>query len=488
MTITVSLRKMLHRKVPEFCTPAPASTAAGSFLVSDKCDAIPGHDTAYFVLGTSSIWNYSADDDAWMQLPNSGIAGAFAAGACGEFRAIAAPGGTINLTATGGSATTIVTNLTITRDLAGCEVLAIGGAGSGYYGSVKSNTKGANSVLTLNMPSGTAFAAGTTFRLYSGSLWFFNAGTSGVGFAVYDRATNAWAQRSVTGLPTAFGTDGQLISTPGRTSNRGAGFVNGTTTSATSATLADGAKTWPVDAWKNFQVRIVSGAGAGQIRAILSNSANTLTVAAWTTTPNATSVYRIEGNDDYLYLMGNGAVTLYRYSITGNTWSTLAPGTARVGSPGAGCTMDWIDSVQRNDWQDASCGAHYATSIVRQLGRYLYSFRGGAVSYLDVYDIAANTWINGVAYGNQQDTFTTGSCAVDIDGVIYLQKDNTGRIYQFDVAEHCLKPFTFNPVPQGAAVAGDKMFITTLVDSETRINYLYTLGNARAELTRWLII
>lgn len=56
------------------------------------------------------------------------------------------------------------------------------------------------------------------------------------------------------------------------------------------------------------------------------------------------------------------------------------------------------------------------TVLVHQNGRYLYSFRGGASNVLDVYDIAANTWISGIAYGQQMETFTAGSCSVDLDG------------------------------------------------------------------------
>mgnify|MGYP006995906754 FL=1 len=63
-------------------------------------------------------------------------------------------------------------------------------------------------------------------------------------------------------------------------------------------------------------VRIVSGTGIGQTRTISSNTTNTLTVPAWTVTPDATSTYEITGNDDFLYLIGNNAVTMYRYSIS----------------------------------------------------------------------------------------------------------------------------------------------------------------------------
>lgn len=494
MTLTVNLRKMLHRKAAEYCAPnAAGNTAVGAFIVSDKSDMIPGHDIAYYVAGVSAIWNYNADQDAWLQIPNSGAAGTFAAGACGEFRNLSAPGGNITNKATAGSTTTLTTALTLTRDLAGYEIHIVGGAGAGYSGKIKRNTLGANAVLTLETASGVALNNTSQYRIFGGSLWFFNAGTTAVGFSVYDRITNAWTARSVTGLPTAWGTDAQLVSTPSRTSNKGNGFVNGTATAGAASTITlEASKTMLLNQWANSQIRIISGTGAGQIRTISSNTAGASSVitvsAAWTTVPDATSVYRIEGNDDFFYLLGNNAVTMYRYSVSGNTWTTLAPTAARTDVMGAGGTADWIDGVQAEDWNDGTYAAHYTTVLVHQNGRYLYSFRGGFSNILDVYDIAANTWISGVAYGQQMETFTTGSCSVDLDGYIYIQKDATGRVYRFDVAKNVLEPFVLNPIPQGAAVAGDKMFMTTFREGASEVNFLYTLGNTRSELTRWVVI
>lgn len=491
MTISVTLRKMLHRKSPEFCTPlAAGNTSAGAFIVSDKSDMIPGHDTAYYVAGTSSIWTYNSDEDGWLELPNSGLAGAFGTGSAGEFRAVSAPGGAITLTATGGTTSTINTNLTITRDLEGVTLHVIAGAGMGYIGKIKTNRLGANAILTLEAAHSAAFDATTQFRMYGGSLWFFCGGTTSVGFGVYDRATNSWTSRSVTGLPTAFGTEAQLVSTPGLSSNRGAGLLNGTAIAgSTSTTLATG-KTWLLNQWANSQVRIVSGTGAGQIRAIASNTTGGVATvsAAWTLTPDATSVYRIEGNDDYLYLLGNNAVTMYRFSISGNAWTTLAPTAARAGAAAGGATADWIDGVQAPEWNDQAYGDHYTTTLVHQNGRYLYSLRGGGTSTLDVYDIALNTWISNVAYGQQTVSFTNGTCSVDLDGYIYIQRDAAGRILRFNVAKNVLEPFALNPVPQSTATNGDKMFMTTLIEGATRINYLYTLGHTRSELVRWLVV
>ena len=489
MALTINLKKMIHRKSAEFLATNPAgNTAAGSFIVSDKAGIVPNKELVYYIGGVSAIWHYSPDDDSWQQIISSGALGTFGAGSCGELRSISAPAGVITNTATSGTTTTIVTALTITRNLSGSKIRVIDGSGVGYDGEILSNTIGAASIITVSVESSVAFSSTTKYQIFAGSLWFMNAGTGAVGFSVYDRATNVWTARSVTNIPTPWGTDAQLVSTPGTTSNGNLGFVNSTATSATETTIVDTTKTWIASSFINYQVRIVSGTGSGQIRAITANTTTSLTVATWTVTPDATSVYRIEGNDDYIYLLGNAAVAMYRYSISSNAWTVLAPTAARGAVPGAGMTADWIDGVKDAQWLDEKYTNHYGTSIVRQNGRYIYSFRGAASNVLDVYDIAANKWISAIAYGNQFETFSTGSCSVDNYGKIYIQKDATGRIYYFDVAKNILKPFTFNPVPQGAATGGDKMFIMSYTDGASTLDYLYTLGNTRSELTRLVII
>lgn len=490
MAFTNSLKKLVHRKTPEFLIPSPAgNTVVGGFIVSDKSDIVPGHDSTFYIGGASTIWRYVADEDGWMQVPNSGAAGTFAAGACGEYRSVSAPGGLITRTPTGGTTSTIVTNLTLAANLSGKKILITAGPNSGLYTDIISNTVGANATITVAAQA-SAFTTASLFRLYAGSLWFFNSGTAAVGFSVYDVATNAWTARSVTGIPTAWGTDAQLVSTGALMSNDGDGFDGGTATDGDASTITCGTKAWPTNGWANYEIRILSGTGAGQIRTVASNTATVITVsAAWTTTPDATSVFGLSGNSDYFYLLGNNSVTMYRYSISGNAWVTLAPTAARAGAFAAGGTADWIDSITDTSWSDGTYGPHnVAGTILKQLGRYIFSFRGGGSSTLDVYDIAANTWISGVPYAGQMETFNTGSCSVDMDGIIYLQKEATGRIYQFNVAKNQLQPFTTSPMPQGAAVVGDKMMIQTYRDGAQAIRWLYSLGHTRSEFTRWLII
>ena len=231
MATTINLRKLLHRKAWETCTSAPTATTAGGFVCSDKYDLNNGS-RAFMVQGASSVWLYEGNEDAWCQLPSSGIAGTFAAGSCGEYRALGAMGGVFTQTATAGTTTTLTTNDTIVRGLAGCRVRVVAGTGVGYEGTVSSNTLGANAVVTVTPASAVAFDATTQYQIYSGSLWFFNAGTTAVGFSVYDVATNAWTARSVTGLPTAWGTGAQLVSTMGSAKV----FASGTATAGASTT------------------------------------------------------------------------------------------------------------------------------------------------------------------------------------------------------------------------------------------------------------
>jgi hypothetical protein len=478
MALVVNLRKLLHRKSWEPCTPLPVATVAGSFVVSDKFNLVP-NSLAFYVANYSAIYRYDGDEDSWVQLPNSGLAGVFGAGACGEFKALGALGGVFNQTSTGGGVATINTNKTIVRSLAGRRLRVIAGLGLGFDGTVLSNTIGANAVITT---SGGTFDATTVFQVFSGSLWVQGAGAA-AGFGVYDLATNAWTAKAATGL--TWGTDGQLVSTIGSA----ASFLTGTASAGAATTLTDGAEAWQTNQWANYQIRITGGTGAGQIRTVASNTGTVITVsAAWAVNPDATSVYSLEGNGDFFYLLGNNAVTMYRYSVAANTWTTLAPTAARAAAPGAGLTGNWVDSV--SSWTLNSNGSPnlLTTGLSKQNGRYILSFRGAGGNVLDVYDIALNTWLSGLPYGNQFETFTTGSNSFDHDGNVYIQKEATGRIFKFNINDWVMQSFSFNPLPQGAAVVGNKMFMLPYEDGASQIDFLYTMRNTGQELFRMLVI
>jgi hypothetical protein len=293
---------------------------------------------------------------------------------------------------------------------------------------------------------------------------------SATSFRYYDFATNSWTSLSVTGAPTSWGTDGRLIATPSVTDSTFVSFASGTSSgSNSSTTLNDSTKSWTSNQFTNFQVRIVSGTGAGQIRTISSNTGTQLTVPTWSTTPDNTSVYNIEGNDDFLYLMGNNAVTLYRYSISGNSWTTLSPAAARAAAPGTGMSGQWIWGINDPAWTNES-------AIIN--GRRIYSFRGAATTTLDYYDIAANTWVSNITYSPRTETFTTGSSYVYTGNYIYIQKDSTGRWYRFSFAESNMEPWSFILYPQGGAVVGDTSWDVLYEDGGTKITYIHKILNS----------
>lgn len=73
-------------------------------------------------------------------------------------------------------------------------------------------------------------------------------------------------------------------------------YNSGTATAGGATTLTDSSKSWTVDLYATGVVYIYEGTGAGQIRTISSNTATELTVSsAWTTNPDATSIYAISG-------------------------------------------------------------------------------------------------------------------------------------------------------------------------------------------------
>lgn len=68
----------------------------------------------------------------------------------------------------------------------------------------------------------------------------------------------------------------------------------GTATAGSATTLTDSSKAWAVDAWVGYSLYITAGTGAGQQRVVRSNTATVLTLStAWTTNPDATSLYAV---------------------------------------------------------------------------------------------------------------------------------------------------------------------------------------------------
>jgi hypothetical protein len=478
MPTTNGNRKILDLKRWEFCAPLPAATAAAHCVVSSR----HYRQQQLLVQSNTSAFLYSPLEDGFIQVPSPALAGTFGAGATGTAASFStgATVGASSLTATAGTVNGITTNQTLARDLRGYSVLFVGGTNAGRLKTIASNTIGPNAVITFEGAEAVAFDNTSQYRLKTPVFFVVGAGTLAAGsFRKYCFATNTWATLAHTGLPASLGTDGKMCGTPAWIDGGFKGFATGTATSATGTTLSNSAKTWTTNQWANSQVRITAGTGQGQIRTVASNTGTTLTVsAAWTTTPDATSQYSIEGNDDFLYYLGSNAVTMYRYSISSNTWTTLAPTAARGGAPGAGMSGHWIHSVTDADWNNESA--------IRN-GRYLYSFRGAAGALLDRYDIALNTW-EAVSYSPAAETFAAGTKYAYCKDRLYIQKEATGRWFAFDFAEFAMQPWSTMTYTQGAAVLGDTAFDATYKDGATEIDYIYIGLNTSTVMLRQMVV
>lgn len=478
MPTTNGNRKLLDLKRWEQVTPAPSATVAGAFIASSR----HFRQQQLYVNATTTAWIYNPFEDGWVQVPSPALAGTLAAGAAGVAGSwsTGTTVGASSLTATGGSTSTIITNQTLSRSLAGYSVHILSGPNAGVTLQIVSNSIGANATITVAAQA-SAFSASTVYRLCTPVWYVVGSGTLAAGsFRKYDWATNTWTTLSQTGLPATIGTDGKLISTPSWMNTNYLQFATGTATAGGASTLTNSAKNWTVNSYTNYQIRIVSGTGAGQIRTIASNTATVITVgSAWTTTPDATSVYSIEGNDDFIYYMGNNAVTLYRYSIASNTWTTLTPVAARAAAPGAGMSGHWIYGETNTTWTNEN-------TIIN--GQRIYSFRGAAGTGLDYYDIPANTWVSGITYAPATETFTTGTKYTYINDKLYIQKDATNRWFEYDFADQGFNGWTTMPVVQGAAIVGDTCFDATYYDGATELHYVYMLMNTSTIMYRQMVI
>lgn len=477
MPTTNGNRKILDLKRWEFCSVAPTAHGAGAFVASSN----HYRQQQMFVFSNINQALYTPDENAFVLLPSGALAGTFGAGAAGCAGSYST-GTTLaaTLTATAGTTTSITTNQTLARDLRGYSVYFTAGTNAGKLKTIASNTIGTNAVITFDSAETTAFDATSVFRIKAPTWFILSAGTLAAGsFKKYDFPTNTWTTLSNTGLPASLALDGKLIPTPAWIGSGFNSFATGTATAGGASTITNSGKSWATNQWTNYQIRITGGTGAGQIRTISSNTGTVITVSsAWTTQPDTSSTYSIEGNDDFLYYMGNNAVTMYRYSISGNTWSTVSPTAARGGFGAAGLSGHWIWNVQAADWTNENA--------IRN-GRYLYSFRGSGNSNLDRYDIAANTW-ESVTFAPAAEAVTTGTVYTYIKNRLYINKDASSRWMCFDFVENAMQPWSIMTYPQSTAAVGDVCFDQSYIDGSTQIDYVYRLLSSSNILLRQMVI
>ena len=128
MAVTNGNIPLINRKSWQFMTPAPAATAAGSFVIVDSKEE---DNLALYVVSATVHYLYHHDEDAWVQIPSGALAGTFGAGACGTRSRFST-----TITANGGSTTTATTATAITGLCKGKKIRFLTGANIGLEATI----------------------------------------------------------------------------------------------------------------------------------------------------------------------------------------------------------------------------------------------------------------------------------------------------------------------------------------------------------------
>jgi len=481
MAETQNNKRMLHRKEWQTMMPAPTVTAAGAIVINDNANLTR---FSLYVISATVHYLYDHEEDDWIPIASGAFGTAMAAGACGTYACWGAA-----ITATGGSTTTINVNVAL-FNINGfaigktIEFLTGTAANIGLRRTITAiNHPGtATGTVTLTLSAAvTSVANNDTFRIASGVFYVLLPGTlTATSFRKYDIALGTWASCTNTGLPATWGTDARMVSPCMSTIS----YDSGTAAISSSTTQLDcTGKTWTDNQWINYQVRITGGTGIGQKRVITDNDADSLIFAAGTDLDD-TSTFVIEGDENAIYLLGNNVGTMYKYSISANSWATVAPTANRGGNAVAGMSADFVGYTGDATWANVS--------DIKD-GRYIYSFRG-ATAVLDRFNISggtngAGTW-EVITYHPVLVTFAAGASSDWDKTKIYVAKEGSAtvpqRIYAFDVVQNSFTALTTDWYFGAAAVIGNKIWIQNL-SSAGLVKWLYILQSGVANLRRIMI-
>jgi hypothetical protein len=534
-------KKVIDRQMWVQVAPAPNIHAAGQGISSDLRNDISRNPFIYQFASATVLNRFNIITKAWHFFGSPAVS-AFAAGAGAVFAPTHALSGNIGA---GCTTTSIVTTTSITA--VGVNMLANRG-GSGDYGFkiriignseggsgkveerwITGNTGGTTPTLLLNEALTFTPASGDTYEILSGRLFMLGSGAlAAASWRSLEVATNVLTSLTNTNLPATVGTDFSSVALdeqyvpynhlPGEGFVRGAGQYDGTSkycltaTNSAAGTLtgqaSGGDATVLQNEYRNFQIRIVADTSiptaVNQRRIIASHTAGASPVytlgSNWAVTPSTTAKYVIEYPNQILLWSSATAVTYtYNYgpatlnngtnSITTGAWHVTYFGN-RGGNMGAGCTTFASFGIQ----PDAAKNSRHS---------FIFSFRGGAFSTIDMLDIAGGTtgaWSNAIVYDGAV-VLTTGTCGkycpYDNEGKfgymnIYVVSAATGagisQIFRFDVKNRVLSPFTPTDWLQvGAAAVGDRIATYVAIDGTDKYSVVLLMAHL-SNITQEIIV
>ena len=181
----------------------------------------------------------------------------------------------------------------------------------------------ASQVVTVDSAFNVTPNTYSKFMVKSEVIWLMSSqsGSPFYTFQMYDELTNTWYQKTMNSgiFGGTIGTEIQIQPT----ANIVGVLVGGTATSGTNRRLTDTSKTMEVDRYRNYEIRITKGTGAGQSRRIIANKTDYFEVNnKWTVTPDATSEYEVTPDPNLIYFIGNGNASTFAYHMEADMWIT----------------------------------------------------------------------------------------------------------------------------------------------------------------------
>lgn len=225
--------------------------------------------------------------------------------------------------------------------------------------TIESNVLTVNSAWTTNPDSSSKFA------ILSGGVAALST-TSAAPFQtlqIYDIASDMWITRSAQqGLLLAAGAVANDISfsrlDEGEVTNYLYDSGTATVTGSSTTTLGDTTKTWTVDQWANYEVKITAGTGVGTEKRILGNTASVLYLDGAITQPDATSVYYIRPYRELFYASGWALASMLGYDSDYDMWCQ--------GFPSEGGLANIMSVSKANSWPIA-CTATRAVNGIKTI-------------------------------------------------------------------------------------------------------------------------
>lgn len=287
--------------------------------------------------------------------------------------------------------------------------------------------------------------------------------------------------------------------------------ANATFTGHSASTLTDASKNWTINGWANYICYFAitnPPAGTGALVSVgMEIASNTATTLTFKTNPSLTP------------LNGIGRYVLAERAAHGALDSGIATGAGQLTTAIADSSKAWAVNIHTGRRVKKTAGAGQAdiegivssntatvltitvagtlpvaastsyaildipirglgtslmaifgTSDSTISGKYLYSPRGGASFGWDRYNISTNRW-EMLSITPQIETLTTGSnYCYDGGDRIYFTKDNTQRIYYFDLVTSWVHGAGQYPYLAPTAVIGNRMEI---IETADHLKYLW---------------